>query len=77
MGTLSGATTMQAPMIQAFTELASVSEIPKIQGAVNRYAPTNTVVHLRHAGINTSMPKPSGAGILTLRRGEGLSWSQT
>ena len=59
--------------IQAFTELASASEIPKIQGAVNRYAPRNTILHKRHAGINTPMPKLPGAGILTLRRDEGLS----
>ena len=67
-GTLGGATT-----IQACTELASASEILKIQGAVNRYAPRNTIVHKRHAGINTPVPKHSGAGILTLRRDEGLS----
>ena len=65
------------PTIQAFVELASSSEVPKSQGAMNRYAPRNTVVHLRRLGVITFMPKPSGAGILTLRRGEGPSWSQT
>ena len=76
-GALSIAATMQAPTIQAFAELASSSKVPKIQGAVNRYAPRNTVVHLRRLGVITFMPIPSGAGILTLRRGEGPSWSQT
>ena len=48
IGTLSVAARMQAPTIEAFAELASSSEVPKIQGAMNRYAPSDTVAHLRH-----------------------------
>src|SRR5829696_900092 len=37
-------------------ELASSSEDPRIQGVRNRHAPSNTVTHLRHPGVNTFMP---------------------
>jgi hypothetical protein len=77
IGTLSVAARMQAPTIEAFAELASSSEAPKIQGAMNRYAPSDTVAHLHHLVVNVFMPKPSGAGILTPRGGEGPSWSQS
>src|SRR5687768_13017672 len=56
IGTLSVATTMQVPTIQAFAELASSPKVPKNQGAMNRYAPSNTVAHLRRLGVNTFMP---------------------
>ena len=70
IGTLSVATTMQVPTIQAFVELGSSSERPKSQDTMNRYAPRNTVIHLRRLGVITFMPKPSGVGILTLRSDE-------